>query len=70
MIQEKLLSGDHMSKIINYLLHFGNNNYTRFPGLFKRTNQPMSLEYAIIRANHGVLFEFYDESSTLDWKRL
>ncbi len=59
-----------MNKVINFLLHFGNTNYSNYPGLFKRKEQPVSLEYAIIRANHGIIFESIDESCTLDWKRL
>ncbi len=59
-----------MNKILNYLSQFITNEQANFPGLFKKTDQPRSLELTILQANHGVLFDLEDEPWTVDWKRI
>jgi hypothetical protein len=60
-----------MNKIIDYLSqYFGNDNSARYPGVFKRTRLPETLDYAINSANHGVVFASRDEFDSVDITRL
>ena len=60
-----------MNKIISYLSqYFGNDNNAKYPGVFKRTRKPESLQYAIDSANIGVIFNSPDELDSMDVTRL
>jgi hypothetical protein len=60
-----------MNKVINYLSqYFGADNSAKYPGVFKNTRLPQTLEFAINSANHGVMFAGRDEFEMLDVTRL
>jgi hypothetical protein len=59
-----------MNRFVDYLsLVFGNKE-ANYPGLFKRSQQPENLSYAITRASSAVLFDVAFEKDSFDFRKI
>ena len=59
-----------MNKIINYLSFVFGNKEANYPGLFRKSERPESLNYAITRASSAVLFDMAFEKDSFDFRKI